>query len=124
MFFIRQSIKSVPMDLIEAARLDGAGEIRIVFTIVAPVIKTALATVVLILFLGSWNDFLWPLIVINSPDLWTVPLGLSLFKDPYGGMNYGPLMVALVIATLPMLIAYVFSQRYVIEGIAITGLKG
>lgn len=124
MFCIRQSIKSVPMDLIEAARLDGAGEIRIVFTIVAPVIKTALATVVLILFLGSWNDFLWPLIVINSPDLWTVPLGLSLFKDPYGGMNYGPLMVALVIATLPMLIAYVFSQRYAIEGIAITGLKG
>lgn len=124
MFLIRQSIKSVPMDLIEAARLDGAGEIRIVFTIVAPVIKTALATVVLILFLGSWNDFLWPLIVINSPDLRTVPLGLSLFKDPYGGMNYGPLMAASVIATLPMLIAYIFSQRYVIEGIAITGLKG
>ncbi|MGC8778176.1 MAG: carbohydrate ABC transporter permease [Candidatus Caldatribacteriaceae bacterium] len=124
MFLIRQSIKSVPMDLIEAARLDGAGEMRIVFTIVAPVIKTALATVILILFLGSWNDFLWPLIVINSPELRTVPLGLSLFKDPYGGMNYGPLMAASVIATLPMLIAYVFSQRYVIEGIAITGLKG
>ena len=94
------------------------------FTIVAPIIKTALATVVLILFLGSWNDFLWPLIVINSPELRTVPLGLSLFKDPYGGMNYGPLMAASVIATLPMLIAYVFSQKYVIEGIAITGLKG
>jgi len=124
MFLIRQSIKSIPIDLIEAARLDGASEIRIVFTIVAPIIKTALATVTLILFLGSWNDFLWPLIVINSPDLRTIPLGLSLFKDPYGGMNYGPLMAASVIATFPMLIAYVFSQKYVIEGIAITGLKG
>lgn len=124
LFLIRQSIKSIPIDLIEAARMDGASEIRIVFTIVAPIIKTALAVVTLILFLGSWNDFLWPLIVINSPDLRTIPLGLSLFKDPYGGMNYGPLMAASVIATFPMLIAYVFSQKYVIEGIAITGLKG
>jgi len=122
-FLIRQSIKSIPIDLIEAARLDGAGEIRIVFTIVAPIIKTAIATVTLILFLGSWNDFLWPLIVINSQDLRTIPLGLSLFKDPYGSMNYGPLMAASVIATFPMLIAYVFSQKYVIKGIAITGLK-
>ena len=124
MFLIRQSIKSIPIDLIEAARLDGASEIRIIFTIVAPIIKTMLATVALILFLGSWNDFLWPLIVINSPNIRTSPLGLSLFKDPYGGMNYGPLMAASVIATFPMLIAYVFSQKYVIEGIAITGLKG
>ena len=122
-FLIRQSIKSIPIDLIEAARLDGAGEIRIVFTIVVPIIKTAIATVTLILFLGSWNDFLWPLIVINSQDLRTIPLGLSLFKDPYGSMNYGPLMAASVIATFPMLIAYVFSQKYVIKGIAITGLK-
>ena len=124
MFLIRQSIKSIPIDLIEAARLDGASEIRIIFTIIAPIIKTMLATVALILFLGSWNDFLWPLIVINSPDLRTIPLGLSLFKDPYGGMNYGPLMAASVIATLPMLIAYVFSQKYVIKGIAMSGLKG
>ena len=123
MFLIRQSIKSVPIDLVEAARLDGAGEIRIVFTIIAPVIKTALTTVIMILFIGSWNDFLWPLIVVNSSDLRTIPLGLALFKDPYGSMNYGPLMAASVISTLPMLLAYIFAQRYVMEGIAITGLK-
>lgn len=123
-FLIRQSIKSIPVDMIEAARLDGASEIRIVLTIVAPIIKTSLATVTLILFLGSWNDFLWPLIVINSRELRTIPVGLSLFKDPYGSMNYGPLMAASAISTLPMLIAYIFSQRFVIKGIAITGLKG
>lgn len=123
-FLIRQSIKSIPGDMIEAARLDGASEVRIVLTIVAPIIKTSLATVTLILFLGSWNDFLWPLIVINSQELRTIPVGLSLFKDPYGSMNYGPLMAASAISTLPMLIAYIFSQKFVIKGIAITGLKG
>lgn len=123
-FLIRQSIKSIPIDMIEAARLDGASEVRIVSTIVAPIIKTSLAIVILILFLGSWNDFLWPLIIINSKNLRTVPVGLSLFKDPYGSMNYGPLMAASVISTLPMLVAYIFSQKFVIKGIAITGLKG
>ncbi|MBI2202159.1 MAG: carbohydrate ABC transporter permease, partial [Armatimonadetes bacterium] len=68
-FMIRQGIKSIPMDLIEAARMDGAGETRIVLTIIAPLVKTTLATVAMILFLGSWNDFLWPVIIINSQGL-------------------------------------------------------
>jgi len=112
------------MDLIEAARMDGAGESRIVLTIIAPLIKTTLATVAMILFLGSWNDFLWPVIVINSADLRTLPVGIALFKDPYGNINYGPLMAATVISTGPMLLAYIISQKYMIRGIALTGLKG
>jgi ABC-type sulfate transport system permease component len=104
-FLIRQGIKAVPVDLIEAARMDGAGEVRIVLTIVAPLVKTTLATVAMILFLGSWNDFLWPVIVINSQGLRTLPVGIALFKDPYGSINYGPLMAATVIATGPMLVA-------------------
>lgn len=123
-FLIRQSIKSIPPDLIEAARLDGAGEIRIVLTIIAPLIKATLATVGMILFLNSWNDFLWPVIVINSRNLRTIPVGIALFKDPYGSMNYGPLMAATVISTAPMLIAYIFSQKFIVKGIAVTGLKG
>lgn len=123
-FLIRQSIKSIPPDLIEAARLDGAGEIRIVLTIMAPLIKATLATVGMILFLNSWNDFLWPVIVINSRNLRTIPVGIALFKDPYGSMNYGPLMAAAVISTAPMLIAYFFSQKFIVKGIAVTGLKG
>jgi ABC-type glycerol-3-phosphate transport system permease component len=123
-FMIRQGIKTIPLDLIEAARMDGAGETRIVLMIIAPLIKTTLATVAMILFLGSWNDFLWPVIVINSQGLRTLPVGIALFKDPYGNINYGPLMAATVISTGPMLLAYVISQKYMIRGIALTGLKG
>jgi ABC-type glycerol-3-phosphate transport system permease component len=122
-FLIRQSIYSVPTSLIDAARIDGASEIRIVLTIVAPLIKTTLATVGMILFLNSWNDFLWPVIVIHSVKLRTLPVGIALFKDPYH-IEYGPLMAATVISVAPMLIAYFLSQKYVIKGIAISGLKG
>ena len=123
-FMLRQGIKQIPLDVIEAARIDGAGEMRIVLTIIAPLIKTTVATVAMILFLGSWNDFLWPVIVINSANLRTLPVGIALFKDPYGNINYGPLMAATLISTAPMLVAYVISQKYMIRGIAMTGLKG
>jgi ABC-type glycerol-3-phosphate transport system permease component len=123
-FMIRQGIKAIPVDLIEAARMDVAGEARIVLTIITPLIKTTLATVAMILFLGSWNDFLWPVIVVNSQGLRTLPVGIALFKDPYGSINYGPLMAATVISTGPMLLAYAVSQKFMIRGIALTGLKG
>jgi multiple sugar transport system permease protein len=123
-FMIRQAIKSIPTEMIEAARIDGAGEMRIVLTIIAPLLKTTLATVGMILFLECWNDFLWPVIVINSPGMRTIPVGLALFKDPYGNINYGPLMAATVISTGPMLAAYIISQKYMIRGIAMTGMKG
>jgi ABC-type glycerol-3-phosphate transport system permease component len=123
-FMLRQGIKAIPVDLIEAARMDGAGEVRIVLTIITPLLETTLATVAMILFLGSWNDFLWPVIVINSQGLRTLPVGIALFKDPYGSINYGPLMAATVIATGPMLLAYAVSQKFMIRGIALTGLKG
>jgi len=123
-FMIRQAIKSIPGEMIEAARIDGAGEMRIVLTIIAPLLKTTLATVGMILFLECWNDFLWPVIVINSPAMRTIPVGLALFKDPYGNINYGPLMAATLISTGPMLVAYIVSQKYMIRGIAMTGMKG
>ncbi|MDR7520405.1 MAG: carbohydrate ABC transporter permease [Armatimonadota bacterium] len=122
-FLIRQAIRSIPTDLVDAARIDGAGEVRIVLGIVAPLIKPVLAAVAMILFLNSWNDFLWPVIVINSEHMRTLPVGIALFKDPYGFINYGPLMAATVIAIAPMLAAYALSQRFMIRGMALTGLK-
>ncbi len=122
-YMIRQAIKAVPMDLIDAARIDGAGEARIVATVVLPLIRPTVAAVAMLLFLSSWNDFLWPVIVINSVSLRTLPVGIALFKDPYGFINYGPLMAGTVITIGPMLAAYAFSQRFMIRGIAMTGLR-
>jgi len=121
-FLTRQSIKSVPFDLIDAARIDGAGEIRIVATIIAPLVKSTLATIALILFIDSWNDFLWPVIIINSEWLRTIPVGIAFFKDPYH-ISFGPLMAATSITTVPMIVIYVFIQKFIIKGIATTGIK-
>ncbi|MGA2378426.1 MAG: carbohydrate ABC transporter permease [Spirochaetia bacterium] len=122
MFLISQGIKGMPIDLIHAARIDGAGEIRIVLTIIGPLVKSVIATAGLILFIESWNDFLWPVIIINSEWLRTIPVGVAFFKDPYD-INFGPLMAAASIATVPMIAAYLFVQKYIIKGIASTGLK-
>jgi ABC-type glycerol-3-phosphate transport system permease component len=121
-FFMRQTIKGMPGDLIDAARIDGAGEIRIVATIIAPLVKSVMATVALILFIDSWNVFLWPVIVINSERLRTLPVGIAFFKDPYR-ISFGPLMAAASIATVPTIAAYLLVQRFIIKGIATTGLK-
>ena len=121
-FFMRQTIKGMPADLIDAARIDGAGEIRIVATIIAPLVKSVMATVALILFIDSWNDFLWPVIVINSERLRTLPVGIAFFKDPYR-ISFGPLMAAASIATVPTILVYLFVQKFIIKGIATTGLK-
>jgi len=121
-FFMRQTIKGMPVDLIDAARIDGAGEVRIVATIIAPLVKSVMATVALILFIDSWNDFLWPVIVINSERLRTLPVGIAFFKDPYR-ISFGPLMAAASIATVPTIAVYLFVQKFIIKGIATTGLK-
>jgi multiple sugar transport system permease protein len=121
-FFMRQTIRGMPGDLIDAARIDGAGEIRIVSTIIAPLVKSVMATVALILFIDSWNDFLWPVIVINSERLRTLPVGIAFFKDPYR-ISFGPLMAAASISTVPTILVYLFVQKFIIKGIATTGLK-
>jgi ABC-type glycerol-3-phosphate transport system permease component len=121
-FFIRQSVRSVPLELTDSARIDGAGEVRIVLSIIGPLIKTAMATVAMILFIEQWNDFLWPVIVINSEWLRTIPVGISFFRDPYN-ISFGPLMAATSIGTVPMIAIYLFFQRFIITGVATTGLK-
>ncbi|MBC7320426.1 carbohydrate ABC transporter permease [bacterium] len=121
-FLLRQYFMTLPTELEEAAIIDGCGYMRIFWDIYLPLSKNALITVVIFSFMGSWNDFFRPLIFINSPDKFTVPLGLAGFRSEMG--NYWHyLMAASVVAVIPCILLYFFFQRYFIEGIALTGLK-
>ncbi|MBI5671364.1 MAG: carbohydrate ABC transporter permease [Chloroflexi bacterium] len=124
-FLMRQFIGTLPDELFDAARIDGASEPKIYFRIVLPLIRPALATLGTFTFIGSWNSFLWPLLVTNSRDLMTVPLGLnSLRLFAAEARNLDLLMAGTTLSVLPTLILFIFLQRYFIRGIALTGLKG
>ncbi len=124
-FLMRQFIVSIPDELLDAARIDGASEPMIYFRIVLPLVTPALATLGTFVFIGSWNSFLWPLLVAPNRDLWTVPLGLnSLRLFAAEARNLDLLMAGTTLSVLPTLILFVFLQRYFIRGIALTGLKG
>ena len=122
-FLMRQFIMTLPDELIDAARIDGATELRIYWRIVVPLVKPALATLGTFTFIGAWNNFLWPLLVINSRELMTLPLGINSMKSLYAD-NTNLLMAGTAVAVLPMLLLFIFLQRYFIQGIALTGLKG
>jgi multiple sugar transport system permease protein len=124
-FLMRQFITTLPDELLDAARIDGASEPRIYWQIILPLVRPALATLGTFTFIGSWNSFLWPLLVINNRDMMTVPLGLnSLRLFASEAVNLNLLMAGTVLSVLPTLIIFVFLQRYFIRGIALTGLKG
>jgi len=123
-FLFRQFFLTVPQDLIDAARLDGLSDISILFRIFFPLSKPAIITVAMFSFMGSWNDVLWPIVVIRKWDMMTLPQLITLFQ--VGGMAGGQVAVQLASTTImvvPVLIAYLFFQRYFIEGMATTGLK-
>ena len=122
-FLMRQFMVTVPDELIDAARIDGASELRIWWRIVVPLVKPALATLGTFSFIGAWNSFLWPLLVINSRDLMTLPLGINSMKSLYAD-NTNLLMAGTAVSVLPMLLVFIVLQRYFIQGIALTGLKG
>jgi multiple sugar transport system permease protein len=124
-FLMRQFIYGIPDDLIDAARIDGASELRIYWRIVLPLAKPALATLGTFVFIGSWNSFLWPLLVVNNRDLYTVPLGLNSLRTFAAEARSLHLLVSgAVLSIIPTLILFVFLQRYFIRGIALSGLKG
>ncbi len=124
-FFCRQYVMSVPNDLIDAAKIDGCGEFAIYRLIIFPLIKPALATLGIFTFLSQWNSFVWPLVVINTSSMRTVPLALSVLSSPFGlGGNIAMVMAGATVATLPVLIVFICSQKYFIKGIASIGLKG
>lgn len=118
-FLIRQFLYSVPKELDEAAAIDGASSLRTFFTIIVPQIIPVLVTVGLFTFLGSWNDLLWPLIVMENNDSRTLTAGLSLLNGQYD-RKYASMMAATVLSALPVLIIYLFAQKYLIQGISLT----
>lgn len=121
-FFMKQFFESIPDELGEAARVDGAGEFQIFWTIYMPLAKSGLAVLGLLTFQSGWNNFLWPLIVLNDPEMMTVQVGLAGFTNNYS-TDYGPLMAGTVVTMLPVLLLFLFSQRWIIQGIAHTGGK-
>jgi multiple sugar transport system permease protein len=122
-FIMRQFAGSIPDDLLEAARLDGAGEMRIFFGIVLPLLGPAMATVAIITFLNSWNYFLWPLTVAQSEDVYTLPVGLAVASQAANSTDYGLLLAGAVVVLMPVLVLFLFLQKYFVRGIAVTGLK-
>jgi multiple sugar transport system permease protein len=121
-FLLRQAVTAVPMELDEAATIDGAGHLRIFTTIVLPLIRPALATVAVFAFMGSWNSFLWPLVVIRSPELMTLPLGLSTLQGQFT-TQWDVVMAGSVVSIVPIAIVYLLAQRHIIAGVAHTGIK-
>ena len=121
-FLLRQFFLQIPNDLDEAAEIDGAGKLRIFLQIILPLSKSALIVVALFSFLGNWNDFFGPIIYLNSKDKFTLAVGLLQFKGDYG-TKWNLLMAASTIVVAPCIAIYLVGQKYLIEGISLTGLK-
>ena len=122
-FLLRQYFMSIPRDLEEAARIDGAGYLQTFWRVILPLASPALAAVAILQFQGTWNGFFWPLILLRDRSQWTLPLALGQFRFQFQ-TDWAPLMAVVVMATLPILILYLFFQRYFVEGIAASGVKG
>ena len=121
-FLLRQFFLTIPRDLEDAASIDGCGRFGLLWRIILPLSKPALATLAVFTFMGVFNDFLWALIVVNSEEMRTVQLGLAIFRDRYQ-TDWGQLMAASVTATLPILLVFFVAQKYFIKGITLSGLK-
>lgn len=124
-FLMRQYFMGIPTELDDAARIDGCNTFRIYWSILLPIAKPVLATVIVLEFLGSWTSFLEPLIYLSSQENYTVALGLSLLRSGYSGqVQWGPMMAATTLSAIPPLIAFVLAQKQLLGGLSSTGLKG
>lgn len=121
-FLMRQYFQTVPLEIMEAARIDGCGELRIFAQVVMPLVRPALSALVIFIFMNNWNSFLWPLLVVSRDEMMTLPLGIAAFESTYS-TNFGQLMAVSLISTLPVLIAFLLLQRQFIQGMALSGLK-
>ncbi|WP_068779261.1 carbohydrate ABC transporter permease [Paenibacillus sp. GM2] len=121
-FLAKQFIEDIPRDLLEAARIDGAGELRIMWGIVMPLILPMLSALGIFTFMAAWNNYLWPLIAINDMDRMTVPMALVFFNGAHQ-VNYNVVMSAAVLITLPVIIVFLIFQKQFIKGLTMTGMK-
>ena len=122
-FLMRQFMKTIPTELIEAAKIDGAYELSIYWKIILPLSKPALATLGILVFMSVWNSFLWPLIILNKDYLFTLPVGLKSLQDK-NLVDYGLLMSGASISAIPMFIVFLFFQKYFVKGLTLGSLKG
>ncbi|WP_299089685.1 carbohydrate ABC transporter permease [uncultured Metabacillus sp.] len=122
-FFFRQYALGLPKELMDAARIDGANEYGIFFKIMLPLMAPSMAAMAILQGLGSWNNFLWPLIVLRSNDMFTLPIGLATLLTPYGN-NYDILIAGSVMTIVPIIILFIFFQRYFVAGLTVGGVKG
>ena len=121
-FLARQFLLAIPDELLEAARIDGAGQLRVFWSIVLPLCRPLIAVMVLIAFMGQWNDFLWPLITLKEPELYTLPVSLRFLQGQYDA-EYGSLMAAALLTSIPLVVMFVLLQRWFVQGLARTGIK-
>lgn len=121
-FFLRQSFLDIPQSLLDAAQIDGAGHLRILFQVIVPLTRNTFLTLGVFTFMWSWNMFFWPLVMTQSLTMRTLPVGLAMFKSQMG-TNWAVMMAASVLAVAPIILAFFLAQRRFIEGITLTGLK-
>lgn len=122
-FFFRQYLSGIPMEIVEAGRIDGASEYGIFLRLIVPVMKPSFAAMAILNGMNSWNNFLWPLLVLRSEDKYTLPIGLNTLITPYGN-NYDLLIVGSVFSILPIFILFMYFQKYFIEGMTAGAVKG
>ena len=122
-FLLRNFMYSIPLELDEAAMMDGANRLQILLRIIVPLTKPALSAMVIFVFMNAWNNFLWPLLVTSNERMRTIPLALSYFQSS-NSAEYGPLMAAALVASAPILIVFLFAQNKFIEGMTMSGVKG
>lgn len=123
-FWMRQSIRGVPASLVEAARLDGIGHVKILFRIIIPAIRPSLVALGILFFINSWNEYFWPLLVLNDKQMYTLPVALQAFTNLEGGTDWGLMMAAASLTSLPPLVAYLFTQKQVVDTFVQSGIKG
>ena len=122
-YIFKQYFDRVPQELEDAARVDGAGNWRLLWNVVLPVSRPIVTAVAIFVFISAWNNFMWPFIVTNNPDLMTLPVGLSTVKNAYG-VIYAQTMASAMIAALPLTVLFMLFQRQIVKAVATTGLGG
>jgi len=123
-FLLRQFFLTLPAELEDAARIDGAGPWRIFTRIVLPLSQPVLGALAIFAFRSAWNDFLWPLIAVNKPEMFPLPVALALLRSAYSSESYGPIMAGATLSALPLLIVFLVANRRIVEGVRVSGLKG
>src|SRR5262245_28335388 len=123
-FLLRQFFVTVPGELEDAARIDGASAWQVFTRVVLPLSQPALAALGIFTFRSAWNDFLWPLIAVNKPEMFPLPVALALLRSAYSSESYGPIMAGATLSALPLLVVFLVANRRIVEGVRVSGLKG